>query len=150
MRALWRGLRRRCPRCGHGRLFRRYFELVPRCPGCGLRFEREEGYWAGALIVNIAAVMLAFFAVFVGGMILFWPDVRWGWLLFATVAVNGIVPIAFYPHSKTIWMALDVLMHRMDRGDHSPSGNGAGRGTVVRRGSLRPDPPSREDPPATS
>jgi uncharacterized protein (DUF983 family) len=136
--ALWRGVRRRCPRCGQGGLFRGYFTLVSRCPGCGLRFEREEGYWVGAMIVNIAVAELAFVFVLAGGILLWWPDVPWGLLTIAAVAVNAVVPIVFYPWSKTIWMALDVLLHRMDAGDREPSGDGDAAPRVFNRRTLRP------------
>jgi hypothetical protein len=111
-------------------LFSRWTRLVDRCPGCGLRFEREEGYWVGAMIVNIAVTELAFLGVVVGGIAATWPDVRWGLLTVVGLLVNGLLPIVFYPWSKTIWMALDVLLHRMDRQDHEPSGNGDARGHV--------------------
>lgn len=110
--------------------------MVERCPGCGLRFEREEGYWVGAMIVNIAVTELAFAVAFAGGLALFWPDVPWGWLTVVAVAVNAIVPVVFYPYSKTIWMGLDVLLHRMDRQDHDVSGNGDPRAQVVGRRPL--------------
>jgi hypothetical protein len=89
----------------------------------------------GAMIVNLAVTELAFVVVFVGGMILFWPDVRWGWLTLAALAVNGITPIVFYPFSKTLWVAMDILLHRMDRLDaseHGSPGPGA-RGRVPSR-----------------
>ena len=28
--------------------------MVDRCPGCGMRFSREEGFFIGALFVNFA------------------------------------------------------------------------------------------------
>jgi uncharacterized protein (DUF983 family) len=133
MRALGRGVLRRCPRCGTGKLFRRWFTLVERCPGCGLRFEREEGYWVGALIVNIAVTMLVFVVVLVGGVLLFWPDVPWVALTVVAAAVNVVVPVVFYPWSKTIWMALDVALHRMDRQDHAVAGNGDSTGQITER-----------------
>ncbi len=34
--ALWRGARGLCPRCGEGRLFRRWLKPVDRCPACAL------------------------------------------------------------------------------------------------------------------
>src|SRR5258708_35651991 len=49
----WRGLRLRCPRCGKGKIFRRGFTTFETCPNCGWRFEREEGYWTGAMAVNL-------------------------------------------------------------------------------------------------
>ncbi len=34
-RALWRGFRRRCPRCGVGPCLAGYLTVAPRCPHCG-------------------------------------------------------------------------------------------------------------------
>jgi uncharacterized protein (DUF983 family) len=104
-RLLVRGLTRRCPRCGSGHLFRHYFTMVPDCPRCGLHFEREPGYWTGALAINIAVI----FAFTV-------PDVPVGPTLAVLVPVMVLGPILFYPFSKTLWMAVDYgILHRLDR-----------------------------------
>ena len=50
---LLRGLRRRCPRCGDGRLFRRWLKLRDGCPACGLRYLINQGDpWAFLLVVD--------------------------------------------------------------------------------------------------
>ncbi|MFA9429275.1 DUF983 domain-containing protein [Egicoccus sp. AB-alg2] len=105
-RALTRGLRMRCPICGTGKLFTGYFTLPPRCPTCDLEFEREEGYWLGAMVVAIGITEAIFGLVFVGGMLLTWPDVPWTAFLITGLALNAIVPVALYPWSKTTWMGL--------------------------------------------
>jgi uncharacterized protein (DUF983 family) len=110
--------------------------MVERCPGCGLRFEREEGYWVGAMIVNFAVTEVAFVVVFAAGLAISWPDVPWVLLTVVAVAVNAVVPLIFYPFSKTLWMALDVLLHRMDRQDHTTEGNGDVRAQVDGRRPL--------------
>ena len=46
-----RGATKRCPRCGSGRLFTSWFKIRDRCPRCGLRLEREEGGFLGAMVV---------------------------------------------------------------------------------------------------
>lgn len=33
-RALWRGVRSLCPRCGRGALYRRYLKIADACPSC--------------------------------------------------------------------------------------------------------------------
>jgi uncharacterized protein (DUF983 family) len=108
---LARGLGRRCPRCGSGGLFTRWFRLSERCPRCRLDFEHEEGYWVGAMIVNVAVAELAFVVTFAAGLLMTWPDVPWGLLTVVCVAVNAAVPVLFYPWSKTIWMAIDGVMN---------------------------------------
>jgi uncharacterized protein (DUF983 family) len=115
---LIRALLRRCPGCGSGGLFRRWCRMVEACPGCGRRFVREDGYWLGAMIVNLAVTEAAFLAVLVGGMLLTWPDVPWTALLVASVGVNALVPLVFYPFSRTVWVALDLgFLQRMEPAD---------------------------------
>jgi uncharacterized protein (DUF983 family) len=103
----WRGARLRCPRCGSGHLFRRYFALQPDCPRCALHFEREEGYWVGALAVNIAIVMAIFVVAFVAILVATVPEVPVGPSLAVLIPVMIFGPILFYPFSKTLWMAID-------------------------------------------
>src|SRR5438270_3217417 len=49
-------LRQLCPRCRSGKIFRKSVWLFPgmfeRCPACGLKFEREDGYFLGAMYIG--------------------------------------------------------------------------------------------------
>ena len=81
---------------------------------CGLLFEREPGYWVGAVIINTTLIFGTFILTFGGLVIATWPDVNWSLVLGVTIAVNGIVPIVFYPLSKTIWMALELSWHPLE------------------------------------
>lgn len=40
--AMLRGLRGRCPRCGEARLFARFLNPVPHCPGCGQDWAHQQ------------------------------------------------------------------------------------------------------------
>ncbi len=113
-RLLARGLAKRCARCGQGRLFRRWFTMVERCPRCHYRFEREEGFFLGAFVVNLAVTeglllvvsIIPLIALNAAGRA---PDPA----PFAAVAVAAAVtaPLVFYPFSRTIWAAVDLMMH---------------------------------------
>jgi hypothetical protein len=86
------------------------------CPRCGYVFSREEGYWVGAVIVNTAATMGLFLAVFLASILVMAPNIDWVVLLVVGVGVNLVFPVLFYPFSKTIWMAVDlVFMKRLER-----------------------------------
>ena len=112
-----RGLTRRCARCGSGKLFRHYFSMVPDCPRCGLHFEREQGYWTGALAVNITCIGALFAVTFLVAMILTVPDVPVPLMLAIFVPMMTIGPILWYPFSKTIWVAIDrAFLQRLDGG----------------------------------
>ena len=45
---------------------------------------------------------------FVAAMILMWPAVNWDALLWGTVALAVVAPIATYPFTMTLWLALDM------------------------------------------
>ena len=60
------GLRRAGARAAAaGKLFRHWFTMVADCPRCGLHFEREPGYWTGAVAINTILVGGLFAIVFV-------------------------------------------------------------------------------------
>src|SRR6058998_576038 len=45
-------IRQRCPVCLQGAMFRGRFEMNATCPVCGHRFEREPGFFQGAMYVS--------------------------------------------------------------------------------------------------
>jgi uncharacterized protein (DUF983 family) len=110
-RLLGRALRRRCPRCGHGGIFGGYYRLVDRCPRCRHRYAREPGYWVGAIIVNMAVTEILFGLLFVGGIFATAPEVPWLPLLVIGVVTNVLVPVLFFPLSKTVWVAIDLYFN---------------------------------------
>ena len=115
-KVLWWGLTKRCPRCGSGHLFHRWFDIVPDCPRCGLHFEREEGYWTGGLVTNFAVTAGSFLVVFVALVAATAPHIPVLPLLAVLVPIVVIVPIVYYPFSKTLWMAVDhAFLLRMSR-----------------------------------
>ncbi len=105
---LWRGLTRRCPRCESGGLFRRWTEMVDECPRCGLVYEREEGYWLGAIIINTLLSGLIIALLIALAVSLTWPDIPALPLLAAGLPIGIALPIALYPISKTLWVAVDI------------------------------------------
>jgi uncharacterized protein (DUF983 family) len=111
-RALFRGLTRRCPACGQGKLFRRWFTLAERCPRCGLVFEREEGAFLGSLAINYGVTGVSTIAT-VGVMLArSLPDPSIFTITATAILMTLFLPLLFYPFAKTTWAAIDVLMHR--------------------------------------
>ena len=106
-RATGRALLRRCPRCGQRAIFSRWLSMVERCPNCDLKFEREEGYWLGAVALNLGVTEGLFIVLLVVGIVATWPDPPWTLLLIVLVAVNLVTPILFHPYSRTLWIAME-------------------------------------------
>ena len=110
---LGRAFRRECPRCGTD-AFTSWFTMKEACSNCGHRFEREPGYWVGAVIINTTIVFATFLIVFGGLVLATWPEVPWVTVLVVTAIANVTAPIVLYPLSKTIWMALELSWHPLE------------------------------------
>jgi uncharacterized protein (DUF983 family) len=110
LRLMGRALRLRCPNCGSAGLWQSYFRIRERCPGCGIRLERgESGYIVGAATFNIIVAELSFMAVFIGVLFATWPSPPWALLQWGGLAMMVVMPIAFYPFSKTTFLAFDLV-----------------------------------------
>lgn len=113
---LWRGLVKHCPRCGGGHLYRGWFHMEERCPTCGYLFEREPGFFVGAYFINFGIVegfLFLMLMVFIG-----WkdqnPDAGMALPIVLGLLIGLLGPLVFYPYSRTIWSALDLLMTPME------------------------------------
>jgi uncharacterized protein (DUF983 family) len=111
---LIRGLRKRCPRCGERNTFVSWFRLRRECPRCQLRFEREEGGFLGAMTLNYVVAIGAWVVMLAIWVALTVPDVPVAPLLLASAVVLIVLPLWFYPRSKTLWAAIEFLVHRAD------------------------------------
>lgn len=116
-RLLRRGLARRCPLCGGGNLFSHWFTIVDRCPRCGFPLERIEGHWLGALGMNTIVTLAALLVVMVVSFVLTYPNGPAVVALAAIVATAVVVPLAFFPVSKTLWSAIDLAMRPLEPED---------------------------------
>jgi hypothetical protein len=69
----------------------------------------EEGYQVGSYMFNIIAAELVLAAVFVGIVLLTWPSPPWTLLEYGGIALMVIAPFVFFPFSKTLFLAFDLL-----------------------------------------
>lgn len=107
LRLLRWGLGLRCPRCGAQSLCRTWFALHERCEVCRLRFEREQGYFLGAMYVNYGVtVVLALIGSFA---LEWWRPVSLTVQLGLWVAFCSLFPVFFFRYSRSLWLSLDYL-----------------------------------------
>jgi len=110
--ALARALRLRCPRCGTDRLFAGVFRMHDDCAACGLHYEREAGYFVGAIYVNYAVTV-----AIAGGVVLL-LDVTIGLTLAQQlalgIALGALVPLTFFRYARSLWLCLDYLVTAAD------------------------------------
>jgi uncharacterized protein (DUF983 family) len=117
---LRRALGLRCPRCGEAPLFTNLVRMAPRCPVCGLAFERETGYFIGAIYINYGLTV----GLAVAGYFLLeaWLAPPTGWQVAGWGAFAVLFPLWSFRYSKALWLALDHLVDPTDAA--GPSGSG--------------------------
>ena len=91
--------------------------MVERCPRCGMRFEREEGFFLGAYVVNFA-VTEGLLLVLLMAYVLVQANASDGVpvlpVVLATVSAAVLMPLLFYPVSRTIWVAVELVMRPLE------------------------------------
>ena len=104
--AIFQGL---CPRCRMAPIFRgSMLWLTPmnqRCAVCDLQFEREPGYFLGAMYISYALAV----PLMLGFLALFWwlTPWRWGYILLASaLALLPFTP-AVTLFARVLWIYLD-------------------------------------------
>jgi len=130
-----RALRLRCPNCGGGPLFVRWLTVLPNCPTCGFALERgESGYQVGSYMFNLIASEMLFAVIFVGVLLATWPTPPWALLQYGGGALMLLAPVLFFPWTKTLFLAFDLLFRPLTDDDMRwPREPGPGRGVAQRR-----------------
>jgi uncharacterized protein (DUF983 family) len=133
-----RGAKRRCPRCGSSDLFVSWFKIRERCPRCGLRLEREEGGFLGAMAIGYGATATVWLMLLVVWLLIDLPDLHVPALTITSLAVVGVFPLLFWPFTKTIWAAIDHLADRTapDYASREAADRAGGNGGTRGRESL--------------
>jgi uncharacterized protein (DUF983 family) len=96
----------RCPRCGGARIFRGRLAMHSACPACGLRFERESGYFTGAMYVSYI-LALPVMGLCVLAVYLLAPNLSFGASVVAAVVLFLPWVPALFRYSRIIWIHLD-------------------------------------------
>jgi len=108
---LARAVRRRCPLCDAGDLYRRWLEPRGACPRCQLKLDRGEAdFFLGGFTLNFIAVELLIVGFLLGSVLVTWPAVPWDALVWIAAPIVVVAPIVLYPVTRTIWLAIDLAM----------------------------------------
>jgi uncharacterized protein (DUF983 family) len=107
-RSRWRAIReQRCPRCLEGEVFTGAVSMRERCPVCGHRFQREPGYFLGAMYISYPLAV-----VFIGAFLLLihWLRPDWPWETDLALAVLPLLLLApaIFRYSRILWMHFDA------------------------------------------
>lgn len=113
-RLLGRGLVRACPACGAFKQFRWWLKMNEQCHRCGLTFERIEGHWIGAIGMNTIVSFGILLLSLVVSFVVTFPDFPVVPLMVWHTLLAVLVPILFFPFSRTLWTAIDIAMRPLE------------------------------------
>lgn len=105
---LLRGVRLKCPACGRGRLFESLFRMRERCEKCHIRFAREQGYFIGAIYVNVIATESLIFGTYLLMALL--VPLASSAIYRVLFALAITLPLLFNCHAKSLWLCFDFMM----------------------------------------
>jgi uncharacterized protein (DUF983 family) len=113
---LWRSLKLQCPACGEASVFGRPFNVKKHCTRCGVIFQREEGFFVGAIMANVVATEVLILIIYLLCVLLTNLDEQ---KMLTVLFVLGIAfPLTFYHHSWSLWLGLDHLIEGLPGGKY--------------------------------
>lgn len=130
-------IQQRCPRCRTGKMFRGPVAMNDPCPNCGLVFQREEGYFLGAMYVSyglsVILIGAAYFAI-----TSIWPTLTAIPVLIIITALYAPFVTVVFRYSRVIWIYFERAI--------SPTGVSAGTFEKLRQHEAPPtDWPASND-----
>lgn len=84
------------------------------CHRCGLKFERIEGHWIGAIGINTIVSFGILLGSLVVSFVVTFPDFPVVPLMIGHALLATVVPILFFPISRTLWTAIDIAMRPLE------------------------------------
>jgi len=90
-------------------VFSGWFKTYERCPVCNFAYEREPGYYSGAMAVNlvVSELLIAAIAIPLAAS----QSVSVVILIALGATLPFLLPLLFYRPTKCLWMSLDHFLH---------------------------------------
>ena len=100
-------LKLRCSHCLQGQVFTSLWRMHETCPVCGIRFEREQGYFMMAVFVGYVLSIAALIPVLLG---LYLIDVP----LYVYIVASSLLLLLLSPfifrYARVIWLHIDEIL----------------------------------------
>jgi uncharacterized protein (DUF983 family) len=113
IKTLLRCLRLRCPVCGESSIIQRPFKIKHHCPSCDALFMREEGFFVGAILVNVVTTEVVILLIYLISLLFISSNYQ---LVLTILFISALTfPLAFYHHSWSIWLGFDHLIEGLPK-----------------------------------
>lgn len=114
MGSITTAVKEKCPRCGEGDLFshksylpfsKKSYQMKKFCTHCGLKYEKENGYFYGSMYISYA-LNVALFAFCLIAYLLFFKD-SYGWAYYAVsyLAITFLLTAVLFRQSRSLWLS---------------------------------------------
>ena len=79
--------------------------MLERCPNCDLKFEREQGYFLGAMYISYGLALITIVVL----ALLLWASTSWSLQKITLLAILLFLPLAptLTLFSRVLWIYLD-------------------------------------------
>lgn len=86
-------------------MFKGFLAMHENCPQCGVKFEREPGFFLGSIYINYGITAVVTSALYMTLMFSKWrSDIE---QMGVTVAVAILLPILLHRHARSLWAGFD-------------------------------------------
>ena len=115
-----RCLRLHCPVCGRSSIVQSPFHIRHHCASCKALFKREDGFFVGAILVNVVTTEFVILLVCFFWLLVVGSDYES--VLGGLFGIALLFPIAFFHHSWSLWLGFDYLVESLPKysGRRSP------------------------------
>ena len=103
----------RCPACGKASIVKTPFRIKDHCSSCGTVFQREQGFFVGAILVNVITTELVILLAYMASLPVINAHYQFVLAMLFVIAVS--FPVAFYHHSWSIWLTFDHLVEGLPK-----------------------------------
>jgi Protein of unknown function (DUF983) len=83
------------------------------CSSCGAVFQREQGFFVGAILVNVVTTELVILLTYMASLPVI--NAHYQFVLGVLFVIAIAFPLAFYHHSWSIWLTFDHLVEGLPR-----------------------------------
>ena len=103
----------RCPVCGSASIVKAPFRIQNECSSCRVVFQREQGFFVGAILVNVVTTELVILLAYMASLPVI--NAHYQLVLAMLFVIAFTFPVVFYHHSWSIWLTFDHLVEGLPK-----------------------------------
>jgi uncharacterized protein (DUF983 family) len=118
-------LQLKCPRCEQGHLYEtknpysigNMFTMMRNCENCGLRYEKEAGFFYGAMYISYALNIAFFVTATVAWYLFFENGIDWRIYISLYVLITVLLVPVNFRYSRSLWLSIMTKFEPDKRGE---------------------------------